>query len=312
MGFWGARIGNNFYMTANINDNDLVYNIIFDIPKDGQIEVSKFIEGMKDCLMALEEINHAIIGGIDSSIEVVSYIQALQGGSVIYKLKEVVKQGPEIAIATAFAVNGDYGLAVELCLKGAKNIFFEINNQRLEKKEKEKTICEAIKQYVENSGLSNELKGYYLDEKRLIKAAKHFASGVKKTNNNVFYQQNDTTERIQIDSSIADIAGEEEDFDPEKQEPSYVNGHIIIYAPVLDRDQKKQKWKFKYNNRIESIDITKSDIAQRIFARGKIVIGDTFKVKMEVIENQTNKGYKNEYKVIEVLEFKEGEEQGIF
>ena len=78
-------------MKANITEQDLVYNIIFDIPKEGQIEVNKFTEGMKDCLMALDEINHAIAGSVDNTIQVVSYIEALESGSLIYKLKDKIK-----------------------------------------------------------------------------------------------------------------------------------------------------------------------------------------------------------------------------
>lgn len=60
---------------------------------------------------------------------------------------------------------------------------------------------------MEKSKINNELKGYLLDEKQLIKAIKHFNSGVKKTDGNVFWQKNDKEERIKIDYSLC----EEED-----------------------------------------------------------------------------------------------------
>jgi hypothetical protein len=57
---------------------DLVYSLIFDIPQEGQIEVNKFVEGRKDCLSALEEINHAIVGSIDSRIQAVSFAKDIE------------------------------------------------------------------------------------------------------------------------------------------------------------------------------------------------------------------------------------------
>lgn len=123
---------------------DLVYSLIFDIPQEGQIEVNKFVEGMKDCLSALEEINYAIVGSIDSSIQVVSYIEALEAGSIKYDLKDDIKSKKadeviELVGATTIGVTTvDWSGLILITLKEAKNKLFEINNQRLENKEKEK------------------------------------------------------------------------------------------------------------------------------------------------------------------------------
>ncbi len=38
--------------------------------------------------------------------------------------------------------------------------------------------------------------------------------------------------------------------------------------------------------------------------RGKVVVGDAFRVKMEVVENRRKNGYKQYFTVVEVLEFK--------
>ncbi len=37
--------------------------------------------------------------------------------------------------------------------------------------------------------------------------------------------------------------------------------------------------------------------------RGKVSIGDAFKVKMEMTERKTKRGYRQDFKIIEVLEF---------
>jgi hypothetical protein len=292
-----------------ITEQDLVYNIIFDIPKEGKIEVNKFVEGMKECLMALEEINHAIVGSIDNTIQVVSYIEALEAGSFIYKLKDkVINQTTEIAVAVTAAACGDYSSAVGLLLKNSKDAFVAINNERIENKEKEKKICNAIKKELQNSGINNELKGYLLDEKKLIKAVKHFARGVKKTNGNVFWQKDDNAKKLQIDSTIGndiEIDSENNTVDIEQElPPQTINAHIKVYKACFE---KTDKWQFTLNGKTETIDISECDVTS--YMKNKWVNGDTFYAKLEFIERKTKAGYTNDYKVIEVLTFTRGSEQ---
>lgn len=94
---------------------------------------------------------------------------------------------------------------------------------------------------------------------------------------------------------------------PDEEDISQIVGHIVVHSPVLD--ENADKWKFKYNDRVEKIDISDSTIAETIMRRGKVVVGDTFKVRMDVWEVPQGRGYRNEYKVVEVLEFKPGAEQ---
>lgn len=94
---------------------------------------------------------------------------------------------------------------------------------------------------------------------------------------------------------------------PEDDEISTVTGHIVIHSPVFD--EKAKVWKFLYGDKVEKIDISETTIAQTILSRGKAVVGDSFKVKMEVWETPQGRGYRNNYKVIEVLGFKPGLEQ---
>ena len=292
-----------------IIEQDLIYNIIFDIPKEGKIEVNKFVEGMKECLMALEEINHAIVGSIDNTIQVVSYIEALEAGSFIYKLKDkVVNQAIEIAVAGTAAACGDYSAAVGLLLKNSKDAFVSINNERIENKEKEKKIYNAIKEELNNSGINNELKGYLLDEKKLIKAVKLFARGVKKTDGNVFWQKDDNAKKLQIDSAIGnDIYNDNENNTNEIEEifPSQtINAHIKVYKACFE---KTDKWQFILNGKTETIDISACDVVS--YMKNKWINGDTFYAKLEFVERKTKTGYTNDYKVIEVLTFTRASEQ---
>jgi hypothetical protein len=95
--------------------------------------------------------------------------------------------------------------------------------------------------------------------------------------------------------------------DSEESEPQPFSAHIVIYAPVLDKDSKK--WRFKFNNRVETIDISETKIAEDARKRGKVVWGDTYHVKMEMREHKTRTGdFKIDYKVKEVIAFRPGDE----
>lgn len=94
----------------------------------------------------------------------------------------------------------------------------------------------------------------------------------------------------------------------DESEPQYIIGHITVHSVVFDNRSKK--WKFHYNGHVEEIDISDTSIAENAIKRKKAVLGDTYKVKLRIVEKRTKKGdFKYEYKVVEVLEFIEGNEQ---
>ena len=90
--------------------------------------------------------------------------------------------------------------------------------------------------------------------------------------------------------------------DSDEAEPQSFTAHIVIYGPILD--PKAKKWKFKLANKVGIIDISETSIAADVLQRGGITIGDTYKVKLEMIERKTPTGaFVAEYKVKEVLAF---------
>lgn len=299
-------------------EQDLTYSIIFDIPKD-PISVDEFAKGMQETLSSLEEMNNAIACGINTSIKVISYIESIEAGSIEFKLKDDAKlekdeKALEVLSASLITVaTGDLSAFIPLLLKKCRGTIIQIQNRAIENKEKKKLIEEAITKELKDSGINNELIGYYLDKDRLNKAIKHFSGGVKKTGDNVFYKPSAKEDKIKINSSLADFVENQDKIIEEeevKESPQYINGHITIYSPVFDAT--KTKWRFKYNNNTETIDISKTNIANFILRRGKVVVGDCFKVKLEIIEKKTKNGYKNDYSVVEVLGFIEGNEQKEF
>jgi hypothetical protein len=93
--------------------------------------------------------------------------------------------------------------------------------------------------------------------------------------------------------------------DSEENPPQFFTAHIVVHAPVLD--PKSKNWKFKLNGRIETINIEKTKIAEQSMERGGVNVGDTYKVKIKMVERKTKSGeFKTDFSVEDVLEFYPG------
>jgi hypothetical protein len=143
---------------------------------------------------------------------------------------------------------------------------------------------------------------------KVIEAAQGVVQPVverKGINSATFFVEGEATERI--DKEYAQNVAEFTVMDEDPPETQTIVGHIRIYSPVFD--PKAQKWRFIYNGHIELIDISGTTIAGDILKRGKIVVGDTWKVRMRITERRTPSGFKYEYAVIDVLDFHPGSDQ---
>lgn len=118
------------------------------------------------------------------------------------------------------------------------------------------------------------------------------------TEQTFIHKQGETKFTPKHAEDFADICKSE--IDPEASEQEII-GHIVIHAPVFEEGSKF--WKFKWNDRIESIDVSNTNIPDTIMRRGRVVVGDAFKVKMSMTEKRTKRGYKQKFKVKEVIEF---------
>jgi hypothetical protein len=99
--------------------------------------------------------------------------------------------------------------------------------------------------------------------------------------------------------------------DEETFEPQTVVAHLQVTRP--DFDSESHVWRFRYGGKTISVDISETDIADQVRARGYVRIGDTWQVKLLVTEKRTASGqYRNEYKVAEVLEFSPASRQVAF
>lgn len=114
----------------------------------------------------------------------------------------------------------------------------------------------------------------------------------------------DSREQLKIDEAMASALSQAK-VNSTEAAPQTFTAHIVVHTVTLDRRSKH--WKFKLNNRVESVDISATRIAEEALARGGVNVGDTYKVKIEMIEKEVTPGeYKTDYKINEVLEFTPG------
>jgi hypothetical protein len=291
---------------------DLTYSIIFDIPKKEQISVDEFVKGMQECLSALEEINNVIAGGIDTSIKVISYIESLEAGSIEFKLKDEVKSKKNddaieaLSASLVTVATGDLTSFIPIVLKKSRDAIIKIQGKSIENKEKKKLIEEAITKELNDSGINNELKGYYLDKTRLSKAIKHFSKGVQKTGDNVFYKPSKTERKIKINSSMAN---EEEALMPiiEDEEKDLKNTSEItdIYQLLTPTSKKDYLWEFEENEgkircKMEDKEFFNKYILNQIKLGGNEKL--KIKMKIETFLEKKSKKIKKEYTILEVIE----------
>nr|VFK59036.1 MAG: hypothetical protein BECKTUN1418F_GA0071002_11626 [Candidatus Kentron sp. TUN]VFK67582.1 MAG: hypothetical protein BECKTUN1418E_GA0071001_11566 [Candidatus Kentron sp. TUN] len=82
--------------------------------------------------------------------------------------------------------------------------------------------------------------------------------------------------------------------------PQRIIGRIIVYQTTFDT--KTKKWKFKYNNSLESMDVSECEISSLVIERGFISVNDSFKVELEITEKKRGNLYRNTYKVIKLIQ----------
>ncbi|EIG55843.1 hypothetical protein Bra1253DRAFT_00444 [Bradyrhizobium sp. WSM1253] len=99
---------------------------------------------------------------------------------------------------------------------------------------------------------------------------------------------------------------EEESFDPQP-----IVAHLQVSR--ADFEPNAHVWRFRYGDKTISADISETEIADQVRARGILGLADTWRVRMLVTEKRTAGGnYKNDYKIAEVLEFIPALRQGAF
>ena len=95
---------------------------------------------------------------------------------------------------------------------------------------------------------------------------------------------------------------------PEPPSAQVIEAHLMVYEPRLDTDA--QYWRFWYGDQSIRVDVSETQIPGEVMARGRVNVGDTWKVRLEIAQRQTTTGrMRNDYKILEVVEFFPGGHQ---
>jgi hypothetical protein len=86
-------------------------------------------------------------------------------------------------------------------------------------------------------------------------------------------------------------------------EPQTITAWVTVYSPVYDL--KAPRWRFKFGDVHQYMDISDTEIAAMAMLRGGAMIDDAYKVELEITqEHHPNGSITNHYKIKKVLEFK--------
>jgi hypothetical protein len=121
-----------------------------------------------------------------------------------------------------------------------------------------------------------------------------------------FEDHKEIVERISKEDAIDIVALNPAEIElGEKDQPQEITAWISVYAPVFDIRAKK--WRFKFGDAHEYMDITDTNISAMAILRGCAMIDDAYRVRLEITqEHKPSGGVTNHYKIKEVLEFRPG------
>jgi hypothetical protein len=169
------------------------YCIKFDVPKNKNITALDFSKKMNEFLENINEFNHSIVGGIDDTYTVASYVEDFEAGSVKWWIVDRLNKVDDNAIDKFVESPIKTTIAGILKVSKKKTIAWLSNNdyKQLSQQERELKIIEPIieeveskKQELSRNELSQEIK---IDKRRLMKSLSVMSQISKELDENVFF-----------------------------------------------------------------------------------------------------------------------------
>lgn len=121
-----------------------------------------------------------------------------------------------------------------------------------------------------------------------------------------FVSTEERIERITKEDASIIVNFSSSSIESRTAESQIINAWVSVYSPVYDANAPK--WRFRYGESTEYMDISETSIATEAFERGGALINDTYYVRLE-IRQEFNPGGKitTNFKIKEVLDFKAAE-----
>lgn len=301
-------------------EENLLYSIKFDIPKNKKITPAEFVKSMEIALNSLEEFNHAIVSGIgDDSIQVVSYIEELEGGSIIYKLRDKVfqvKKGLEKVSdqeieefskqprqkSLAYVLKKSKAFAIAAMNKVAPDEDFEERKMRI--------INPIIKEIEEHNKKFQdgqmELGTVKLNQDKLLLSISHISDASRSLDGAIsFAEDGEMKEQLPVaqDFHFSPRAKQEIKHEDKILSENESEDYLILLTPNYKEDCK---WVFEDGEEQIHCDIKDQKFWAEILSRTRSTKArDVYKVRRKVTKSLVNGKQKKQHEILEVLEVTE-------
>ena len=297
-------------------EENLLYSIKFDIPKNKKITPAEFVKGMEIALNSLEEFNHAIVSGIgDDTIQVVSYIEELEGGSIIYKLRDKIfqaKKGLEKVSdeeieefskqprqkSLAYVLKKSKTFAIAAMNKVAPDEDFEERKMRI--------INPIVKEIEDHNKKFQdgqmELGTIKLNQDKLLLSVSHMSDASKALDGAISFSEDaDMKEQLPVaqDFHFSPRAKEEIKYEDKILSENESEDYLVLLTPNY---KENCKWVFEYGEEQIHCDIKDQKFWTEILTRTRSTKArDVYKVKRKVIKLLVNGKQKKQHEILEVL-----------
>jgi hypothetical protein len=123
----------------------------------------------------------------------------------------------------------------------------------------------------------------------------------------VEFEVNDQiAERIEKQEALSIASLKADEMLPAESEvPQRITAWISVYSPVYDSKSIAPKWRFKFGDAHEYMDISETTIAEDAMRRGGSMADDAYRVELEITQiRRTTGSITTLYKILRVLDFK--------
>ena len=302
------------------------YCISFEISMTSDMTAVDFSRNMNLFLKEVDRFNQAIVGGIDETYFVASYVEDFTTGSIRWWLRDRLNNIDDDAIDKFAAKPISTIIASVLKCMKKKVLEWLSKNDHLLLEDQKAGVIDCVYEVIDENKetiYGQDLLGEDLiniKEEELFKAVISMSQLSKDMNQEIFfiedYEKQD--EVIAISTGLAEHFGKSTFEENNRLEPSYavryksdnnqeierniVTKELEVYEPRLT--ENATKWRFILDGKVRNIDISKTSIASDAVKRGEVRVGDTYRVRLEEREHRTPTGQiRVAYKVLEVTDF---------
>jgi len=289
---------------SKIQDKKDWYCIKFDVPKNKNMTALEFSRKMNDFLEQINEFNHSIVGGIDDTYTVASYIEDFEAGSVKWWLLDKLNKIDDKAIDKFVASPIKTTIAGILKISKKEAIEYLSKDSGSESPhEREMKIINPIIKEIESkeSQLGRNVLSprINIDKNRLLKSLSTMARISKELDENVFFidDYNNQAKQIAISKNFEyseNLAAKS----LEEEEGKVVAENIVDKILILLTPTAKENcmWEFEDESKIKCA--IEDEQFFNDYKDGKIALHgrEIMKVKLKTVQKllEGNK-IKNEY-----------------